>query len=123
MIATDLLFFSIIFEVGNIMGGGGGGDCDDVNIHFYRDIMVFPPSKYLVAPSFHLGRDELSDGNTIMFSKVNIKSLLKVLKINIKIINEHHRLTLLFINNNSLQVSNLNLQMNFVWYKLQTKKG
>ena len=47
-------------------------------------------------------------------SGISYEHLLKVLKINIKIINEHHRLTLLFINNNSLQVSNLNPQMNFV---------
>ena len=46
-------------------GGGGGGvqwggvDCNYVNIHFFRDIMVFPPSKHIVAPSFHSGRDKL----------------------------------------------------------------
>ena len=38
----------------------GWGDCNNVNIHFFWDIMVFPPSKHLVAPpSFHSGRDKL----------------------------------------------------------------
>ena len=75
MIATDLLFFSIIFEVGNIMWGGL---YNDVNIHFWGHSGVFA----LTTPHFTRAATRCFIGlKTTMPSKVNINSLWSMLNL------------------------------------------